>query len=317
MDLSELRVFMTVAAERSFSRAAEKLHRTQPAVSQAIRRLEEQLGARLFDRSERNGRLTDAGQLLLDYADRLARLTGEAESAVRQLRDLERGRVVIGTNEGAVHVLMPILTRFQAEHPALEIEVRRVPARQIPAEVLAGTLDLGVLTFQPAERGLESITIGSDELVLLVPPSHRFAGRRQARLSDLAGEVIIAHNDPSPARELVLRSFEQHRAPVTIRMSLPSLDAIKRAVEASLGVALLPRRCALAEITRGQLVAVSVAGLRLPRHVRLVYAKTRAPGHATSAFLCAARTEVEEQRRLSGQKPRRYGSRSATASTSS
>ena len=112
MDLAELQVFLAVAAERSFSRAAERLHRTQPAVSQAIRRLEDELGERLFDRSSKGGRLTEAGELLLDYAQRVTALTAEAESAVRELQDLRRGRVLIGANEGAVHVLLPVVEAF-------------------------------------------------------------------------------------------------------------------------------------------------------------------------------------------------------------
>jgi len=99
MELAELQVFLTVAAERSFSRAAEKLHRTQPAVSQAIRRLEDELGERLFDRSSKQGTLTEAGRVLREYAQRLSRLSEEAETAVRELRDLRRGRVLIGANE--------------------------------------------------------------------------------------------------------------------------------------------------------------------------------------------------------------------------
>ena len=111
MDLAELRVFLTVAAERSFSRAASKLHRTQPAVSQAIRRLEDEVGERLFDRSSKDGTLTEAGRVLRDYAERLQRLSEEAQLSVRELRDLQRGRVLIGSNEGGVHVLLPLIER--------------------------------------------------------------------------------------------------------------------------------------------------------------------------------------------------------------
>ena len=118
MDLAELQVFLTVASERSFSRAAAKLHRTQPAVSQAIRRLEDELGERLFDRSSKQGALTEAGRVLRDYAQRLMRLSEEAEQAVRELRDLRRGRVLIGANEAAVHALLPLIGRFRAAPPA-------------------------------------------------------------------------------------------------------------------------------------------------------------------------------------------------------
>ena len=118
MELSELRVFLTVAAERSFSRAATKLHRTQPAVSQAVRRLEESVGERLFDRATKDATLTDAGRLLRDYAERLLRLSEEAETAVKDLRDLRRGRVLIGANEASVHVVLPLIAALPRGAPA-------------------------------------------------------------------------------------------------------------------------------------------------------------------------------------------------------
>jgi DNA-binding transcriptional LysR family regulator len=293
VQLSDLQAFLTVAAERSFSSAAKKLHRTQPAISQAVRRLEDELGERLFDRSTRDGRLTDAGQVLQDYAQRLLRLAHEASSAVRELQDLRRGRVVIGSNEAAVHSLLPIIERFRREHPQPEIEVRRIPSRQIGQEVLQRSLDFGILTFQPAEGGLLSFPLGSDELVLLTHPAHPLARRREVTMEELAGETVIAHNDPSPARERVLRLFERKRAPLNIGVALPSLDGIKRGVEMGLGVALLPRRCALREIARGHLVAVRVPALRAPRQVRFVYRRAGELSHAAAAFLEVARAAAK------------------------
>ncbi len=289
MELSELHVFLTVATERSFSRAAAKLHRTQPAVSQAIRRLELELGERLFDRSSKDGTLTEAGLVLHDYAQRLTRLSEEAGSAVRELQDLRRGRVLIGANEAAVHSLLPLIGRFRGAHPQIQVHVRRVPSRQIPVEVLQRNLDFGVLTFQPSQRGLQSITIGSDELVMLTHPDHPLARRKQVTMAELGRQEVIAHNDPSPARDWVLRLFEKRHAPINIQMALPSLDGIKRAVEMRLGVALLPRRVALSELASGQLVAVRVAQLRLPRHLRLVHRRGGEMSHAAEAFLAIGR----------------------------
>ena len=288
MELNELQVLQAVAAERSFSRAATRLHRTQPAVSQAIRRLEDELGERLFDRSSKGGRLTEAGTILLDYAERLTRLKDAAESAVRELQELRRGRVVIGVNEAAVHVLLPIVVQFREAYPHAQVEMRRVQSRQIPGEVLNRSLDFGLVTFPPGERGLLSVSLGVDELVMLTHPTHPLARRRQITMEEFGRQTIIAHNDPSPRRERVLRLFEQKHAPINIQMSLPSLDGIKRAVEMNLGVALLPRRCALSEIARKQLAAVRVPQLRVPRTLRLLYRQTGESSHAASAFLEAA-----------------------------
>ena len=292
MELNELQVLQAVAAERSFSRAAIRLHRTQPAVSQAIRRLEDELGERLFDRSSKGGRLTEAGTILLDYAERLTRLKDAAEGAVRELQELRRGRVVIGVNEAAVHVLLPIVVQFREAYPHAQVEMRRVQSRQIPGEVLNRSLDFGLVTFPPGERGLLSVPLGVDELVMLTHPTHPLARRRQVTMEEFGRQTVIAHNDPSPRRERVLRLFEQKHAPINIQMSLPSLDGIKRAVEMNLGVALLPRRCALSEIARKQLAAVRVPQLRVPRSLRLLYRQTGESSHAANAFLKAAQAHA-------------------------
>ena len=288
VDLAGLRVFLTVAAERSFSRAAARLHRTQPAVSQAIRRLEDEMGARLFDRSSKDGTLTEAGRVLREYAERLQRLAEEAQLSVRELRDLQRGRVLIGSNEGGVHILLPLIERFRENHARILVDVRRVPARQVAVEVAQGSLDFGVVTFDPGDKRLHSLVIGTDDLVLLVHPSHPFAGRDTVPMAEFASETVIAHSDPSPARDQVMRQAELRHAPINIQIALPSLEGIKRAVEKQMGVALLPRRCAIAEIERRQLVAVRIPEVRLPRQVRLVYRRSEM-SHAATAFLQAAR----------------------------
>ena len=173
MELTELQVFQAVAAEHSFSRAAARLHRTQPAVSQAIRRLEEELGERLFDRSSKGGRLTEAGAILLDYAERLTRLRDEAEGAVRELQELRRGRVVIGVNEAAVHILLPIVVQFREAHPAAEVEMRRVHSRQIPGEVLNRTR----YSDGEVELGSDRLT-GLTDLLAVWAPSRIHDGSR-------------------------------------------------------------------------------------------------------------------------------------------
>lgn len=291
MDIATIKTFLAVADERSFSRAAAKVHRTQPAVSQAVRRLEADLGEQLFDRSSKSGTLTDAGKVLQNYGQRLVRLAEEAESAMRELRDLRRGRVLIGANEAAVHTLLPLIGRFRQRVPEIAIDVRRVPARQIAVEVQQGSLDFGALTFHPVEEGLLEVAVGSDELVLLVPPSHALAGRRQVTMEEVAGEPLVAHNDPSPARERVLRLFDQRHITLNMVIALPSLDGIKRAVELSLGVALLPRRCAITEIANGRLVAVPVTGVSRRRQVTLVCRRAHR-SHAADAFLAVAQEKA-------------------------
>src|SRR5262245_41706426 len=290
MQLPDLAAFLAVASDRSFSAAARRLHRTQPAISQAVRRIEDELGERLFDRSSRDGTLTEAGRLLQDYAQRLLGLASEAETAVRELQQVRRGRVIVGANEAAVHSLLPHVEKFALVHPNVVIDVRRVPSRQIANAVLDRSLDFGVLTFQPADRGVQTISLGGDDVVLLTSPKHPLAGRRRVTLEEIGRQVVIAHNDPSPTRDRVLRAYERRQTSINIQISLPSLDGIKRAVEMGIGVALLPRRCALTEIARGHLVAIRVPDLGAQRTVRLVFRRTGERSRAAEAFLEVVRT---------------------------
>jgi DNA-binding transcriptional LysR family regulator len=290
MQLQDLNAFVVVAAERSFSRAARKLHRTQPAVSQAVKRLEDELGDRLFDRASRNGTLTEAGTLLRDHAIRLLRLAAEAGEAIRELQQVRSGRVVVGANEAAVHMLLPIVQRFAKDYPMALVEVRRVPSRLMAGELLGRSLDFGILTFQPSDRGLQSVLLGTDELVMLAHPRHPLASRKAVGIAEVGRQTVIAHNDPSPARDRVLRLYERRHAALNIQISLPSLDGIKRAVEMGLGVAVLPRRCALNEIASGQLAAVKIPELSAKRSVRLVFRRGGEFSHAAAAFLAVAET---------------------------
>jgi DNA-binding transcriptional LysR family regulator len=291
MELFRLRVFLTVASEGSFSRAAGKLFRTQSAVSQAVRRLETSLKEPLFDRKSKEPRLTEAGHVLKGYAERVLRLAEEAEHAVKDLKDLKRGRVVIGSSETGVEALLPFIARFRESHPGVEFDVKRLPSRLLGAEVLAASVDFGVVTFSPAEKGVRTVVLGSDELVVLSHPEHPFAKRDRVTMEEFGKETVIAHSDPSPARERVLRRFAERGLPLNILVSLPSLDGVKRAVERKIGVALLPRRCALSEIESGRLAATLLPELRRVRDIRLVYRAAGNFGNAAHAFLDFVRKE--------------------------
>jgi DNA-binding transcriptional LysR family regulator len=288
MELLELRAFLTVVNEGSFSRAAARLQKTQPAISQAVRRLEDELGQTLFDRSSNPGSLTEAGTVLRDYAERLLRLSEEAETSVREIDDLRRGRVLIGTNDTGVPILLPLIADFQALYPKILVDVRRIHTRHIPVEVLHGNLDFGFITFHATEGRLRDISLGDDELVAIVYPSHPFAKRSKVTVAEWAQEPIVFHNEPSPARERVKKILEERKVVMNVRIAIPSLDGIKLAVEAGLGISLLPRRCVINEVRRKQLVAVPIPEVRLPRQMRLVYRRSPKLSQAASAFLKVA-----------------------------
>jgi len=270
MDLAQLQVFLAVARERSFSRAAEKLYRTQPAVSIVIRKLEEWVGEPLFVRGAGNAKLTDAGELLRDYAERLLNLRNEIQKGMEDLKGLRRGQLSLGVNESSIHALLPALARFRQAHPGVHIAVHRTFSRDIPREVLNYRLDLGVVSFVPQDSKLAAVEIFRDELTLVVPPGHALARRRTVEISELGRESFVAHIVESPYRWRVIQLFEKHGVPLNIHVELPTIESIKRFVQMEMGVAIVPRMCVRWEVERGALVEVGIRQLKLPRHLYLL-----------------------------------------------
>ena len=290
MDLAQLEVFLTVAREGRFSRAAEKLFRTQSAVSQTIHKLEEELGEPLLDRSSRDGLLTDAGRVLQEYAERLLNLRSDAQEALVELRELHKGKLAIAANEFTALYLLPVLGEFRRLHPMIKIAVQRALGSHIPDDVLRHNSELGVLTYDPQEPQLCSTVVYLDELIFVVPPTHPLARAQQVSIRQLGAESFVAHIVSSPYREKVIQAFKRHKTPLHMDIELPTLQAIKRFVAMGNGVALLPEISVENELARGELVRIAVRELRLHRKLRLVYRKAASLSHAARAFLKVAET---------------------------
>jgi DNA-binding transcriptional LysR family regulator len=288
LELSQLEVFLAVAREGRFSRAAEKLHRTQSAVSQTIHKLEEELGESLFDRSSREGVLTDAGQTLHEYAERLVNLRREATESLSDLRELQKGKLVIAANEFTSLYLLPVLAEFRRLHPMIKITVQRSLGSHIPDDVLRYAAELGVLSYEPQEPNLHSVVVYLDELVFVVPPDHPLAGSTQVSISQLGAESFVAHIVNSPYRAKVLQSFKTHKTPLHMDLELPTLQAIKQFVALGNGVAFVPEISVETELARGELIRIPVRELQLKRKLRLIYRKQASISHAARAFLKVA-----------------------------
>jgi len=299
MDLFQIETFLAVAREGSFSRAAQKLFRTQPAISQTIRKLEEDLGESLFDRSSREGMLTDAGRVLQDYAERLLNVRTEALTAVKELRALHRGNLCIAANEFTCLYLLPLLQEFRRVYPMIKVTIQRTLASRVSTELANHTTELGIISFRPEDSTLRSIVVYRDELALIVPPGHPLATEKEVAIKDLASETFIAHNVPSPYRARVLETFRKKRVPLHMGVELPSIEAIKKFVACGNGVALLPVVCVEAEVARGDLVHVTVPELRFERKVRIIYRANSNLSHAATAFFKVAEN-------LSRQRKGRY-----------
>jgi DNA-binding transcriptional LysR family regulator len=285
MELSQLETFLAVAEERSFSRAAARLHRTQPAVSQVIRKLEESVGETLFDRAARDGSLTAAGALLRDYALRLMALRREASSALGELKSLERGRLHLAANEYTCTYLLPAIDAFRREYPHISVTVQRMLASQIPDELNLRTFEMGMISFRPDPAQFRTIAVYGDTLAFIVSPSHPLAGAQRVSISELGNETFIAHNVASPLRRKVIETFQRYRTPLNMGIELPTIEAIKRFVAMGNGVALVPHITIARELETGELVSVPVPELEMKRILRLAHRRQGTLSYAATAFL--------------------------------
>src|SRR5258708_4833643 len=296
MDLFQLETFVALAETKSFSLAARKMHRTQPAISQAVRKLETEIGEPLLDRSSRNGNLTAAGELLLQYAEKLLNLRTEARGALTELRQLQSGRLSIAANEFTCIYLLRVLEQFRRQCPMIKVAVQRAFASHVPEDVASHKVELGAISYKPESPALRSIAVYRDELAFIVPPKHPLAGAREVRIRQLGAESFVAHNVPSPWREGVREAFRRHKTPLNMEVEMPTIEAIKRFVAMGNGVALVPGICVDAELKRGELVQVPVRELRFERKLRLVYRRNSALSHAAQAFLKIVEATAQQKR---------------------
>jgi DNA-binding transcriptional LysR family regulator len=294
MDIHQLETFLAVVEEGSFSGAAKALGRTQPAVSQVIARLEDEIGQRLFERPARRGGMTDAGKALVEYAKRLMTVRDQAKVALEDVRAVRAGRLAIAANELTCLYLLPVLDQFRRLYPGVSVTVQRSLASRVPASVLDYAVDLGVITYRPLEPGLRSVVVYRDELVFVVPPTHPLARRTGVSITTLGSESFVAHHVASPYRERVVDAFRTHRVTLQMPVEMPTIDAIKRFVALGHGVALLPGISVEDEIRRGELVRVTVPELALERQLRLVLRREGDLSHAVQAFLAVAEHHATE-----------------------
>src|SRR6266567_2427858 len=275
MEMHPLRVFLTVATEKSFSRAAEKLLRTQPAISLSIQRLETELGERLIDRSAKDLLLTDAGKIVLEYARRFENLQGELENGLAEMRDRSGGRLTIGANESSTLYLLDHIERYRRQYPRIKVQIRRSLSSKIPTQLIDGDLELGILTYDPEDERLISKVIYNDHLAFVVSPEHKLAARREVSIVELGTENFIAHNVVSPYRAVVLREFQRHKVPLRMDLEMPTIEAIRKMVQRDEGVAFLPRMVVEDEVRHGILHEVKVTEMKVDRPIRLVYPARR------------------------------------------
>jgi DNA-binding transcriptional LysR family regulator len=295
MELGELKVFVTVAAEHSFSRAAIKLCRTQPAVSQAVRRLEEDLGEVLFDRRTKSVTLTQAGDALLPEAIRLLRMADEAVATVRQLSQQDRAVLRIGGDEADAHMLLPAMSTFLLQQPHVSIEFRRVADLDVLAEVGSGTIDIGVTTRERVPAPLRSVPapVVSTGFCVLLPKSHALASWPELPVTVLHSERLVMLAGLPLPDSVTMRSLDDAAPHTGVFVVMPGLDSLKHAVAHGLGIGIVP--CgAVSSLTPAGLVAIPLPAARAARARTLVYRDADGQRTAVEEFVDALGWATEE-----------------------
>jgi DNA-binding transcriptional LysR family regulator len=285
MDLMQLEMFVATAEARGVQRAAERVFRTQPAVSMALRKLEEEIGAPLFDRSNRGFVLTATGELLFASAKRLLSLRDEALSQIRELHSLERGRVRIGANESAGNYLLPrLIQAFWHKHPNVRVDVSRQNSRQLIHDIRENTVDLALISFMPEEKDIEALPVMADELILIAGREHPFAKRSGLSIRDFGEEAFIAHTVTSASRHKVVEAFRSSNTPLRIVMEVAMIETIKKLIAMNLGIGFVPEMCVRDEIDRGELVRIPLDDFKYQRTLWLARRKSNAHSHAAEEF---------------------------------
>ncbi len=299
MEMSQLEFFLKVVEEGSFSKAAERVYRTQPAVSIAIRRLEEEIGAPLFERSQKAPALTEVGELVYDYAQRIVALRDQALDVVAELRSLKRGRVRIGANESTSLYLLPhIILDYRARYPNVKVEIFRYVSERLPREVLDRNVDFALLAFEPVDSDLDSFPVLKDELVLIMHAEHPLAQRESVSVKELGGEPFLAHNVKTASRYKVMDTFAQHHTPLNITLELATVETIKRFVQLKIGLAFVPRMCVREELERGTLVSIPVPDLTYFRTLWATHRRETVLSHGAAAFLEILRQRAKAEGHL-------------------
>lgn len=295
MDLAELEVLVCLIQEQSFSRAAEKLHRSQPTISQTLKRLEEEVGDSLFDRSARNGGPTSSGRLLLGYAKRMLQLRAEALSSLQEMKVKQRGHLrLVATECIALYLLPAFLRRYRKTYPGIKLEVIRSMPNRVKDQVLDQEVDFGFITFDPIHPELSTHLLERDELVLVAPPSHPLSRREGVSIPDLGREPFISFSAQTPAKQRLVELFALQRTPLNIAVELSSLETIKEFVRQGDGLAFLPRMAVRQEIEAGFLREIPVKGVRIPLQIRMLWRKNKGLATAAQAFLELARSMGKE-----------------------
>jgi DNA-binding transcriptional LysR family regulator len=285
MDFDQLETFLEVARHSSFSRAAAKRFRTQPAISLQIRGLEEEVGARLFDRSGGKVALTVAGKVFQQYAEQTLETRKEMMATVAELERIPRGEIVVGANEGTcLHILPEVFAEFKKLYPNVAVQISRLERAKILESIIENSVDFGVVSTPVDDKRLTVVNIHRDELVIIVPPGHPLSLMKQTNMADVARFPLLLPK-VGRTRDRLENLFYEHQLKPKISMELDSSELLKRFVAAGVGVGFIARSNVFEDIKACALAAIALPGAPIRRDLALVFRKDKALSRAALAFI--------------------------------
>lgn len=285
MDFEQLETFLQVARHSSFSRAAEKRFRTQPAISSQIRALEEEVGAKLLDRSGGKVSITASGKLFQKYAEEILEARRAVLTAIAETERVPRGEIIVGANEGTcLHILPEVFAEFKKQYPDVAVNIKRSDYAKILESVIDNSVDFGVISLPVTDNRLTVVLIHRDELVIIAPPHHPLAKMKAATLAEAAKFPLVVPK-LGHTRDALENLFHERRLKPHYAMELDSSELLKRFVAADVGVGFIARSNVLEDVRANVLATIPLSDAQIRRDLALVFRKDKALSRAALAFI--------------------------------
>ena len=285
MDFDQLNTFLEVARLSSFSKAAETCFRTQPAISSQIRALEEEVGAKLFDRSGGKVSLTQPGKAFQKYAEQQMEARKQMIAALAEMEKVPRGELVVGANEGTcLHILPEVFAEFKKQYPGVAVSIRRSERAKVLENIIDNSVDFGVISIPVSDNRLTVVTIHRDELVLIAAAGHPLARMKSASIAEAAKFPLLLPK-VGRTRDALEELFHERGLKPNISMELDSSELLKRFVATDVGVGFIARSNVVEDVKAGVLAAVPITDAQIRRDLALVFRKDKALSRAALAFI--------------------------------
>jgi DNA-binding transcriptional LysR family regulator len=286
MEVRDLQVFISVAKHLNYTRAGEEVHLSQPSVSVRIKQLESQLGVKLFEQLGKKVALTEAGQLLVPYANRVIRAVEDARHAIEELQGLDRGSLRIGASTTpGMYVIPGTIARFKELHPRIDVHLGIRDTREIEDGVIRNEFDFGFVGGHLVGDEVDVLPWLTDELVLIVPPRHRLASKKIVKRDDLVKERFIGRESGSATRATVADRLKEWEIQLETVMEMENPESVKKAVQSSLGIAFISKFAVETELKAKALAAIRIPKLAISRELKIVYRKDKHLSRAARAFI--------------------------------